>query len=150
MSTPPAPATPAPPPAGAPWTPPPVATAPSAPDPGVRSLLSTARTLALLFALLAGLLFVILLAFSFVVLVFGRGPGDLVGAVYCLVSAAVNYLIWRELPRLQRLEESGSYGPLREQLLIWGILGLVFFVVVGLVLLLAWVKLEARADPGKS
>jgi len=140
---------PSPPPGGGPpsttTTGPPVAAAP--PDDSVRSLLALARPLALVFAGLAALLFLVFLALSFVEAVLGRGPGDLVAVAYCAVSAAVNFLIWREVPDLQRLEVEGRYGALREPVLIWAILGLLFFVVAGVVLLLAWVKIDLKAGP---
>jgi hypothetical protein len=129
---------------------PPASTAPPAPGPSpddsIRSLLGLARTFALLFAGLAGLLFLIFLALAFVETVLGRGPGDVVAVAYCAVSAAVNFLIWREIPTLQRAAAAGQYGPLREQLLVWAILGIVFFVVAGVILLLVWVKVDLRAS----
>jgi hypothetical protein len=117
------------------------------PDESVRTLLSASRTLALLLALVAGLLFLILLAFTVLDVVFGRGAGDIVGAVYCLASAAVNYVLWREIPRLEQLAAGGQYPALRDSLLIWGILGLVFFVVVGVLLLVAWIRVELLVHP---
>ena len=116
-------------------------------DESVGALLSASRTLALVLALLAGFLFLLFLAFTVLDIVFGRGSGDLFTAVYCLVSAAVNFVIWREVPRLQSLAEARQYGTLRDHLLIWAVLGIVFFVVVGVLLLLAWVKVELLAAP---
>lgn len=123
-------------------TPPPAV---AAEDESIRSLLSLARSLALLFAGLAALLFLVFLALSFIEAILGRGPGDLVAVAYCLVSAAVNFFLWREVPNLQRFAAEGRYRALREPLLIRAILGLVFFVVVGVVLLLAWAKVDLRA-----
>jgi hypothetical protein len=128
---------------------------PNAPDPApgpgqdesVRVLLSVSRSLALVFAILAGILFLVFLAFTLLDVVLGRGAGDLISAVYCLASAAVNFVIWRELPRLEQLAASRQYGQLRDQLLIWAVLGIIFFVVVGVLLLIAWVKVEVLATP---
>ena len=120
------------------------------PDESVRVLLSVARSLALLFAILAGLLFLVFLAFGLLAAVLGRGPVDLLAAVYSLVSAAVNFVLWREIPPLEQLAASRQYGALRERLLIWGVLGLVFFVVVGVLLLVAWVKVELLTGPRPS
>lgn len=117
------------------------------PDASVRVLLSIARTLALLFALLAGVLFLIFLAFAFFDLFLGRGPGDLVWAVYCLASAVVNYALWREVPGLEKLASDRQYAALREHTMVWAVLGVVFFVVVGIVLLLVWVKAEMLTNP---
>ncbi len=116
------------------------------PDESVRALLSISRSLALVLALLAGLLFLLLLAFTVLDVVFGRGAGDLVGAVYCLASAAVNFLLWREIPGLERLAAAREYVQLRDRLLIWAILGVLFFVVVGVLLLIAWLRIEIRGS----
>jgi hypothetical protein len=146
-ATPPAPAAPVDPPAGAP-----VPSGPAGPGSSdretVRTMLGLARTLALLFALLAGLLFLVLLVLGIVEAVFGAVPTDLGLAVYCLVSALVNYLAWREIPRLEGFAARGEYTALRDQLLLWFVLGLLFFVVVGIVLLVAWLKVQGMVDAG--
>jgi hypothetical protein len=124
--------------------------APVPPDESVRILLSVSRSLALVFAILAGLLFLLFLGFTVLDVVFGRGPGDLVSAAYCLASSVVNFVLWRELPPLEQLAATRQYGVLREHLLVWAILGTVFFVVVGVLLLLAWVKAELLTSPRPS
>jgi len=116
-------------------------------DESLAPLLSAARSLALVLAILAGLLFLIFLAFTVLDVVFGRGAGDLITAVYCLASAAVNFVIWREMPRLEQLAAAREYRALRDHLLIWAVLGVIFFVVVGVLLLIAWVKVEMLATP---
>lgn len=105
------------------------------------------RSLAFILALLAGLLFLLFLAFTLLDVVLGRGPGDLVAAVYCLASAAVDFVLWRELPGLERMAAARRYAELRQHLLVWAILGLLFFVVVGVLLLVAWLKAELLASP---
>lgn len=115
------------------------------PESTVRSILSLARSLALLVALLAGLLFLILLVLGAVAALFGAVPTDLVGVVYCLLSALINYLLWREIPALEALAAQRQFAELRDHLLLWVVLGVVFFVVVGLVLAVAWVKVEPMA-----
>ena len=124
------------------------AAAPPPPDDSVRSLLAIARPLALLFAGLAALLFLVFLVLTFVEAVLGRGAGDVVAVAYCAASAAVNFLIWRQIPGLQQAVAEGRLGAVREPLLVWAILGILFFVFVGVVLLIAWVKVEARLTPG--
>jgi hypothetical protein len=111
-------------------------------DESVRVLLSVSRSLALLFALLAGVLFLLLLGLGVLTIVLGGGLGEIVAAVYCLASAAINFAIWKQLPGLEALAAQKRYAALREPLLIWGILGVLFFVVVGILLLVAWVKAE--------
>ncbi|HYA11204.1 MAG TPA: hypothetical protein VEH10_06010 [Thermoplasmata archaeon] len=116
----------------------------------MRALLSLSRSLAFLFALVAGLLFLVFLAFAVLDLVLGRGAGDIVPAVYCLASAAVNYVLWREIPRLEQVAAARQYAALREQMVVWAVLGIIFFVVVGVLLLVAWVKVETLVNPSPS
>jgi len=116
-----------------------------APDESIRALLSVSRSLALVFAILAGLLFLLFLAFTVLDVVFGRGAGDLITSVYCLVSAAVNFVLWREIPPLEHLAANRQYAALRSHLLVWAVLGIIFFVVVGVLLLVAWVRAELLA-----
>ncbi len=124
------------------------ASAPS--DESIRVLLSISKSFALLIAILAGLLALLFLAFTILDVVLGRGAGAIVVAVYCLLSAAVNYLLWRELPRFQRLAADRMYRALRDQLLVWAILGVIFFLLVGALLLVVWVKAELHLAPPPS
>ena len=134
-------ATPAPPP------PPPPPSATPAPDESIRVLLSLSKSLALLLALLAGVLFLVLLAFAVFNLLLGAGAGGIVAAIYCLASAVVNYVIWREVPGLEALAASRQYQLLRDHLIVWVVLGVVFFVLVGILLAVAWVKAELLLSP---
>ena len=135
-------------PAVSPGAPPP---APPSPDEQtVRSTLDLAVTLGLVFALIAGLLFLILLALSILRAVLGTGYGGFVGAAYCLVSAVVNYLLWRELPAIVALLPARQYRAARDRLLLWMVLGFLFFVVEGIVLLFAWLKLDSMAHAAES
>lgn len=140
----PGPSPPPPPPTGA------AGTTDAPPDESIRVLLSIGRSLALLFALLAALLFLVLTAFTLLDVVLGRGAGDLFLAVYSLVSAAVNFALWRELPRLEQLASARQYSALRDRLPVWAVLGLVFYVVVGALLLAAWLKTELLLNPRAS
>ncbi len=132
-----------------PFSPPPTGGAPP-PDESVRVVLSVSRTLALVFAIIAGLLFLVFLAFAIFDLILGRGAGNVVLAVYCLASAAVNFVLWRQVPPLEKLAAARQYAALRDQLIVWAILGILFFVVVGVLLLVVWVKLELLANPRSS
>ncbi|HLN51606.1 MAG TPA: hypothetical protein VK455_06085 [Thermoplasmata archaeon] len=132
----------------APAAPPPTPPAPPPlDDEPLRSLLGLARTLAFLVALVAGLFFLILLALGIFRIAVGGSPASLVAAAYCLIAAAVNYLTWRELPALELLASQRKYGLLKERLIVWTVLGLIFFVVVGVVLALAWVRIDLKAGP---
>lgn len=120
---------------------------PPAPGSTVASLLSLARSLALLIALVSGILFLVFLVLSILNVVFHQSASGIFTAVYCLASAVVNYIAWREIPSLERFAAERQYVALRDHLLVWVILGLVFFVVVGIVLAVAWIKTDELLRP---
>ncbi len=128
-------------------TPTPTAPPPPPPISSVGSLLSLARSLALLVALLAGVLFLVFLVLSLLNVLLGQPATSLVSAAYSLVAAVVNYLAWRAIPGLEKLAQDGHWGVLRERLLVWVVLGIVFYVIVGVVLLIAWIRVEETARP---
>ncbi len=130
----------------APPYPPPSSAVPPA-EATVRRYLDLARSLALLIALIAGVLFLVLLALTILAVVFGGSAGGFVSAAYCLVAAAVNYLLWREIPALETLAGQRQYAALRDRMLLWVVLGFVFFVVEGIVLAVVWLKVEALLHP---
>ena len=132
----------------APAIPPPPA--PPAPDAGaLRSLLSLARTLAFLVALFGACFFLVLLALGiFRVVLGGSSASLLVLSLYCLLAAVVNYLAWREIPSLEALAAQQRYGILKDRLIVWVVLGLVFFGVVGIVLAIAWVGIDPAPGSG--
>lgn len=115
--------------------------APASDDTTIRYLLDLARPLAIVLALLAGVLFLVSAAFFLIRIAFGVLSSP-VGAVYWLIAAVVNYLIWKELPSFQALAAQRQYGTLKDRVLIWAILGLVFFLIEGILLLLVFIKLE--------
>ncbi len=118
----------------------PVSAVPSE-DPTIRSLFELARPLALILALVAGLLFLV----SAVLFVIRTAVGVFsspFGAVYWLITAIVNYLIWKELPALQALAAQRQYAALKERMLLWAILGVIFFLIEGVLLLLVYLKVE--------
>ncbi len=126
---------------------PPPSPAPRPPfsDETLRSTLRLARSLGFVIAFLAGLLFLLLLVVWFVGLLLGFYAAGLAGAVYCFLSAVVNYFLWEELPSLQRLVEERQYAVVQDRLVLWMVLGLLFFVVEGVVLVFAYLEAESLA-----
>ncbi len=106
-------------------------------------MLRLATTVGILLAVIAGVLFLLLVVVGLVGVVLRVGFGDWIGAAYCLVSAAVNYLLWREVPGIERLVEQRAFGAARDRLLLWIVLGFLFFVVEGIVLLVAWLQVDS-------
>jgi hypothetical protein len=130
--------------------PPSVTIPPPAMGPGeatIRRTLDLGRSLALFLALIAGVFFLILLALSIFDAVFGRPDGGFVGSAYCLISAIVNYLLWREFPTFETFASQRQYAALRDRLLLWIVLGFLFFVVEGIILLVVWIKVEGVLHP---
>ena len=113
----------------------------------IRRTLDLGRSLALLIALIAGVFFLLLLALSIFQVIFGAGAGGFVSAVYCLLAAVVNYLLWREFPTFETFAAQRQYVALRDRLLLWMVLGFVFFVVEGIVLIVVWIKVEGVLHP---
>ena len=110
-------------------------------DPTIRSLFDLARPLALVLALVAGVLFLLSAVLFVVRTAFGVFSSPF-GAVYWLITAIVNYLIWKELPALQSLAAQRQYSALKERMLLWAILGVIFFLIEGVLLLLVYLKIE--------
>jgi hypothetical protein len=121
--------------------PPPPAATPA--DESVHRLLVLARSLAFLVAFVAGILFLVFLVLGIIEALLGAVPTALGLMLYAVASAVVNFLLWRELPRFESLATQRQYGLLRDPLLLWAALGLVFFLVDGIVLLVAWAKVDA-------
>ncbi len=122
----------------------PVSAVPSE-DPTIRSLFDLARPLALVLALVAGLLFLVSAIFFVIRTAFGVFSSPF-GAVYWLLTAIVNYLIWKELPALQVLAAQRQYAALKDRMLLWAILGVVFFLIEGVLLLLVYLKIETSSS----
>lgn len=140
-----APPPPTPPPPAGTAGPPPPTSPPSPDDQSIQATLDVGRTLGILLALVAGGLFLVFLALGVYWAVRGVGDGAFVSAGYCLVSAAVNYLLWKEIPRVAPLVAARQYSVARDRLLVWTVLGFLFFVVEGIVLLIAWLKLDSMS-----
>jgi hypothetical protein len=122
----------------------------SASEESLGSALRLARSLGFLVAALAGLLFVLLLVLWVLGVVFRVYEVGPVGVAYCFLSAGVNYLIGKEAGRFETLAARREYAGLRERLPLWAVLGLVFFVVEGLLLLFAYVKADELSSGGRS
>jgi hypothetical protein len=109
----------------------------------LREILRIARTIALILAFVAGLIFVITLVLTLVSIAFGNYGGGLVGAGYWLFTAVVNFLIWQRLPEFELLAAQRQYSALKDRLLLWIVLGILCFVIVGVLLLIAHLKSDA-------
>ncbi|MCI4319269.1 MAG: hypothetical protein L3K23_03940 [Thermoplasmata archaeon] len=110
----------------------------------VRSLLSVGRILALVIAVLGivALALNALAAAAFSATFGYYSAGYFVGFGYYGIMIVVNLLAFFQLGPMLTQFEQGQYVGLRERMVIWAILTLIFGVLVGILLLIAYVKLE--------
>lgn len=110
----------------------------------VRSLLSVSRILALVIAVLAIVALALnALAAAAYSAAFGYyAPGYFVGFGYYAIMFVVNLIAFFQLGPMLTQFEQGQYAGLRERMIIWAILTLIFGVLVGILLLIAYFKLE--------
>ncbi len=116
----------------------------------LKSILNLAKILALIVMILAvlGALLDVAAAVSFNS-VWGFYPsGDFVGAGYLLISAVVLFLIWQRIPAIEAMVNNRQYSQAKNDLLIWMILGFVFTFIVGLVLLIGYIKFDTIIASG--
>ncbi|HZY71170.1 MAG TPA: hypothetical protein VFF67_09375 [Thermoplasmata archaeon] len=110
----------------------------------VRQLLTVGRILALVVAILSVVAIVLeVLSILSAQTVLGYVPGFFfVGPAYWAIAAIINFFAYRELgTSLERLN-AGQYAAAREPLMLWAVLTLIFGVLIGIILLVAYVKLE--------
>ncbi len=100
----------------------------------------------MLVGLLVGLLSVVTIVLSAIALHFyGGGIG---GLVYALVWVVVDILLLDRIGGWLALLSAGRYSALKEPLLLWGILALIFGVVPGILLLLIYARILPWSDSG--
>src|SRR5579871_293339 len=110
----------------------------------LKSLLNLAKILALILMILALLsaLWDIASAVAFQS-VWGFYPsGNFVGVGYLFISAVVMFLIWQRIPAIETMVNNRQYSLAKNDLLIWMILGFVFLFLIGLILVIAYVKFD--------
>ncbi len=107
----------------------------------IASWLDLGRSLALILALVAGVIFLASLVFLVRAAIFGYFGGA-IGAVYWLLTAIVMFLLWKEFPKFEDLAARRQYGELKDRLLLWIVLGILFFLIEGIVLLLVFLKAD--------
>ena len=114
------------------------------------SLLGTTRTLTriwVLVGLVVGLLSIVSIVLSVIALHFyGGGIGSL---VYAILWVIVDLMLLDRIGGYHAHLSAGQYQALKEPLLLWGILALIFGVVPGVLLLLIYARVLPWPDhPG--
>ena len=111
------------------------------------SLLRTSASLTRVWALLGAL--VALLYLVEIVLALQRlrfAGGGVGGLAYAAIWVAIDVLLLAQLPRWTGDVTMGRYARLKEPLLLWGILALIFGIVPGILVLLAYLKVLPWTD----
>lgn len=126
----------------------------------VKSFLDIARILALILGiliLLAGVayLYFAWAAWALCTSVAGLYCGGLgfvlIGPIYTAIAGVINLLIWMQLPGISRMVDAGQYSEAKGKLLLWMILGfIVGYVIIGIIILLAWLKLDPLINMQRS
>lgn len=117
---------------------------PWAPGPAqsAQNFVHLGRLLTLLLLLVELVVGIIIVAVS---LFFGLAYG-----AFFVVGAVVGLVVYVKLGEVESQIGAGQYGPAKDGLIIWGILGVIFvWVIPGIFLLLAYLKLDEviRATP---
>jgi hypothetical protein len=116
----------------------------------LKSILNLAKILALILMILAilGALADIWGAIAFDS-IWGFYPaGDFGGAGYLFISAVVMFLTWQRLPSIEAMVNNRQYAQAKNALLIWMILGFIFLFIVGLILVIGYIKFDALIASG--
>jgi hypothetical protein len=102
-----------------------------------RAWVDLARFVSLIVAGVAALLILVELGFWAIT---APLPGFAPLIVYLGACVVVNVIIWLQAGLWSQQLATSGYGPVRDSLIIWGILGLVFGLVSGLVLLVVLLR----------
>jgi hypothetical protein len=115
----------------------------------VLSFLGATRTLTKVWVLVAGLVGLLdLLEILFSLLTLRFPAGGLEGLVYAVLWLGTDLLILGRMGAWEGLLERGAYQGLKEPLLLWGLLGTLFGVIPGLLLLWLYLRVLPWADAG--
>ncbi len=110
------------------------------------NFLHVARILSLVWMLLGGLVALIALLELVVSLVYlTPSPGSLLLFVYAALWGMTDLFIVNREPHWRARAEKGDFVGLHEDLLLWVVLGLIFGVVPGVILLVIYLRLDPKA-----
>jgi len=68
--------------------------------------------------------------------------GSIGAAIYLVASGIVNLLLYMKMDEFTGMVNSRRYGELRDNILIWGVLSIIFGVIVGILLIVVHVELD--------
>lgn len=103
----------------------------------IKSMLHVARILAIIF----GILF-LLVAIGTAVVAIAVGIGILVSTVWLLIGVVVAALVYTQMRSIEAKVDAHQYEAAKSQTLIWMVLGFIFGIILGIILLLAFIKFD--------
>ena len=90
-----------------------------------------------IFALIIGIIgFLSALWDGIVFMVWWGGAGAIFWATYGIITGILNLLLFNRIPQYSAMISSKRYAEIKEDMLLWGILTLIFGVIAGLLLIL--------------
>ncbi len=111
------------------------------------SFLGTTRTLTLIWVLLGALVALLdLLSIVLSLLALHFPGGGLGGLAYAVIWVLIDLMILSRIGGWTEQVRTARYQSLKEPLLLWGVLGLLFGVVPGILLLLVYVRVLPWSD----
>jgi len=120
----------------------------------IKSMLHIARILAIIFGvivLLGGIAYVAIVAYyasicsSYVgvdVYCGGAIAGALIGAIWLVIGGVVAILVYMQMKSIEAKVNAHQYEAAKSQTLIWMIIGFIFGILLGVLLLIAYIKYD--------
>ena len=130
---------------------------PMAPEPAeaqsIRSMLHIARILAIIvgiLALLGGIAYVAAIAYlSTICSTYSGDPycggaiaGALIGAIWIVIAGVIAIIVYMQMKSIEAKVNDHQYEAAKSQTLIWVVLGFIFGILLGVILLIAWLKFD--------
>ncbi|MGI0129819.1 MAG: hypothetical protein ACREEC_06675, partial [Thermoplasmata archaeon] len=128
----------------------------------IKSMLHLARLLALVFGiliLLGGVIYVAWVAYlSTICSTFigfdpycgGAVLAALIPAIYLVISGLFIILVWMQMKSIEAKVNAHQYGAAKAQTLIWMILGFIFGIILGVILLIAYIKFDPLINASRA
>jgi uncharacterized membrane protein YidH (DUF202 family) len=117
----------------------------------IKSMLHIAKLIAIIFGilfLLGGIAYVAFLAFASTVCsgydayCGGAVIGALIGAVWIVIGGVVAIIVYMQMNSIEAKVNDHQYEAAKSQTLIWVVLGFIFGIILGIILLVAWLKFD--------
>gem|GEM_PF-349455 len=117
----------------------------------IKSMLHLAKLLAIIVGilfLLGGIAYAAFLAFASTVCsgydayCGGAVIGALIGAIWIVIGGVVAIIVYMQMNSIEAKVNDHQYEAAKSQTLIWMVLGFIFGILLGIILLIAWLKFD--------